>query len=50
MGFLEWLFQSPETVRYEDLPEHTSLQKKAKALLLSGGTIGAGCGMIPRTF
>ena len=50
LGFLEWLFQSPETVRYEDLPEHTSLQKKAKALLLSGGTIGAGCGMFPRTF
>ena len=50
LGFLEWLFQAPETVRYEDLPEHTSLQKKAKVLLLSGGSIGASCGMIPRTF
>lgn len=46
--FMEWLFQAPENVDYRNLPEKTSLQKKAKRLLLDGGHIGAAYGVIGR--
>lgn len=45
---MEWLFQAPENVDYRNLPEKTSLQKKAKRLLLDGGHIGAAYGVIGR--
>ncbi len=49
--FLEWLFQCSDAVTYgeqaivyEQLPENTSLQRKAKQWLLQGGTIGVAYG------
>lgn len=48
-GCLEWLFCSPRTTDFESLPEDTSLRKKAKALLLSGGHIGAASGTLGST-
>lgn len=45
-GCLEWLFQSPGCKNYEDLPAGTSLQKKAKELLLKGGHVGNAHGEI----
>lgn len=44
--FLEWLFQSPENVAYEQLPEHTSLQRKAKQWVLAGKKIGVAYGIL----
>ncbi len=44
--FLEWLFQSPEDVAYEQLPEHTSLQRKAKQWVLDGKKIGVAYGIL----
>ena len=44
--FLEWLFQSPEDVMYEQLREHTSLQRKAKKWLLDGKKIGVAYGVL----
>lgn len=46
--FMEWLFQVPENADYNNLPEKTSLQKKAKNLLLDGGHIGSAYGIIRR--
>lgn len=46
--FMEWLFQAPENADYNNLPEKTSLQKKAKNLLLDGGYIGSAYGIIRR--
>lgn len=42
--FYRWLFNSPTPVPAEDLPERTSLQRKAKAYLADGGKIGMACG------
>lgn len=49
--YLEWLFQcsdgviyGKEATVYEQLPENTSLQRKAKQWLLQGGTIGVAYG------
>lgn len=44
--YIEWLFQVPDDTEYQELPERTTLQRKAKALLLSGGNIGTACGFI----
>ena len=44
--FLEWLFQCPEDVAYENLPEHTSLQRKAKQWVLDGKSIGVAYGVL----
>lgn len=45
-SFFEWLFQlSPDTA-IADLPENTTLQRKAKARLRSGGQIGAAFGVL----
>ena len=43
---LEWLFRVPPDTPYEKLPEETSLQRKAKAYLLAGGSIGTGSGIL----
>lgn len=45
-GCLEWLFRSPGCLDYRLLPASTSLQKKAKELLLRGGHIGFAHGEI----
>lgn len=44
--FIEWLFRRPKDVDYKTLPEHTSLQRKVKALLLQGGTVGSAEGIL----
>ncbi len=43
---LEWLFRVPPDTPYERLPEETSLQRKARAHLLAGGSIGTGSGVL----
>lgn len=43
---LEWLFRVPPDTPYENLPERTSLQRRAKAHLLAGGSIGIGSGVL----
>ncbi|MCR5343694.1 MAG: acyltransferase domain-containing protein [Butyrivibrio sp.] len=54
MDFLEWLFHvaggQRDSVVFADLPEDTSLQRKAKELLLNGGCIGSGEGILIRRF
>lgn len=47
-GCLEWLFRSPGVTDFKTLPEDTSLQKKAKELLLGGGHVGAASGALYR--
>lgn len=42
----EWLFASPEDTPVEELPERTSLQRKVKKHLLSGGSIGVARGIL----
>lgn len=44
--YIEWLFQVPLDTKYKDLPVKTSLQKKAKNLLLHGENIGSAYGII----
>ena len=44
--FIEWLFQVPADTAYEKLPERTSLQRRAKELLLAGGSVGSAFGII----
>lgn len=46
--YLEWLFQVPPNTDCAALPEHTGLQRKVKALLLGGGTVGSAYGIMPR--
>ena len=43
-----WLFRCEETVPLEELPEGTSLQRRAKARLLSGGKLGVARGVLAR--
>lgn len=43
--YVEWLFQVPEDTACQEFPEVTSLQKKAKELLLGGGRIGSAYGI-----
>lgn len=47
-GFIQWIFQTPSDTEVRILPERTSLQRRTKALLLSGGSIGAAYGEIRR--
>lgn len=44
--FIGWLFHAPVNTLHKDLCEDTSLQRKAKALLLNGGCIGAAFGVL----
>lgn len=46
--FMEWLFKVPEDSDIDKLPETTSLQRKAKKLLLEGGNIGAAFGVFQK--
>lgn len=39
LAFMDWIYQSRD-IAYNDLPENTSLQRKVKEHLLSGGKIG----------
>ena len=43
---LEWLFSVPDDTAPEDLPETTSLQRKVKKHMLSGGSIGVARGVM----
>ena len=45
-GCIRFLFQAEAGPPYEELKENTSLQRKVKALLLSGKKIGSGCGVL----
>lgn len=45
-AYLEWLFRVPSGTPISELPEQTSLQRKAKAHLLAGGTMGGGTGIL----
>lgn len=47
--YIEWLFQVPADTAYEQLPVRTSLQRKVRALLLDGGTVGGAYGISPRS-
>lgn len=44
----EWLFKTNEDADIETLPENTSLQRKAKAILLKGDNIGIAVGMLKK--
>lgn len=46
MDCLEWLFSAAENAPLEQLPEETSLQRKVKHILLSGGRIGVALGVM----
>ena len=48
MEFIEWLFQVPADTKFLDLPAATDLQKKVRALLLDGGTVGSAYGVMPK--
>lgn len=43
---IRWIFQRPADTEIRELPENTTLQRGAKALLLAGGSIGSGCGTL----
>lgn len=44
--YIEWLFQAPLETADEDLPVQTSLQRKARELMLAGGNIGSAYGIL----
>jgi len=44
----EWVFKASEDADVETLPENTSLQRKAKALLLKGDNIGIAVGVMKK--
>ncbi len=44
--YIEWLFQVPVDTDHRELPADSSLQKKVKELLLSGGAIGSAYGFM----
>lgn len=46
--FYQWLFRCEDSVPAEELPERTSLQRRAKARLAAGGRIGTACGILTR--
>ncbi len=48
--YMEWLFGKTPDVPLEELPESTSLQRKAKVLLEKGENLGAGVGVLTKTF
>ena len=48
--YMEWLFGKAPDTPLEELPESTSLQQKAKVLLENGGNLGAGVGILTKTF
>ncbi len=48
LSILEWVFKVKEDTEFSALPEDTSLQRKAKALLLSGDNVGIGIGVLKK--
>ena len=48
LDILEWLFKVLEDADYATLPEDTSLQRKAKDLLLQGDNVGIGSGVLKK--
>jgi len=44
----EWIFKTSEDAEIATLPENTSLQRKAKALLLKGDNIGIAFGVLKK--
>ena len=49
LSVLEWAFKVLEDTDFADLPEDTSLQRKAKDLLLQGGYVGTGTGVLKKS-
>lgn len=45
-SYIRWLYKNPK-LSIDEFPQKTSLQKKAKQYLLSGGKIGAATGWFP---
>lgn len=48
--YMEWMFRKEPGTSLEELPENTSLQIKTKELMKNGGNIGAGVGILTKTF
>lgn len=48
--YMEWMFEKEPGTSLEELPENTSLQIKTKELMKNGGNIGAGVGILTKTF
>lgn len=48
--YMEWMFGKEPGTLLEELPENTSLQIKTKELMKNGGNIGAGVGILTKTF
>lgn len=48
LSVLEWVFKVKDDTDFADLPENTSLQRKAKALLLQGDNVGIGIGTLKK--
>ena len=48
--YMEWMFGKEPGTSLEELPENTSLQIKTKELMKNGGNIGAGVGILTKTF
>lgn len=48
--YMEWMFGKEPRTSLEELPENTSLQIKTKELMKNGGNIGAGVGILTKTF
>lgn len=48
--YMEWMFGKEPGTSLEELPENTSLQIKTKELMKNGGNIGAGIGILTKTF
>ncbi len=48
--YMEWMFGKEPGTSLEELPENTSLQIKTKELMKKGRNIGAGVGILTKTF
>lgn len=48
MDVYEWIFKSTKEVRFEDLPEKTSLQRSVKQSFLKGRFIGKALGIVKK--
>lgn len=48
--YMEWMFGKEPGTSLEELPENTSLQVKTKELMKKGRNIGAGVGILTKTF
>ena len=46
--YMEWLFGAKADTPVQELPENTSLQRKARELLANGGNLGAAVGIMEK--